>query len=117
MYYYRQTRYSCSDRMCGATDCENCYGPGAGDVEEEVSACGHEECPVLTDGCDEVFTWEIDILRGKWDWSRHPDHPEVFKGTPDEARKLFASVRGKARMWPVQEPVQRESEEDLLFFN
>ena len=30
-YYYRTSRYSCSDRMCGATDCENCYGPGAGD--------------------------------------------------------------------------------------
>lgn len=25
----KRYRYSCSDRMCGAMDCENCYGSSA----------------------------------------------------------------------------------------
>ena len=31
----RRTTYGCSDRMCGATDCETCYGPGAGDEQDD----------------------------------------------------------------------------------
>lgn len=44
----RHRRYACRDGFCGATDCVTCYGPGAGEEEEEEAnladcLCGNRE--------------------------------------------------------------------------
>jgi len=70
-------RYACTDMMCGATDCETCHGPGAGDppVGQECAIC-HEESDVegmnqhpmdsdwwLCDACNLDF----DVCSGQWE--------------------------------------------------
>ena len=93
--------------------------------------CGHDECDTAWkedncmedrlddwgDGsCIEVYKWEVHIDRGTFDWRDHPDHPGVFEGTFDEAKEFFDTVKGRSRLWPVDEPLQRESDEDLFLF-
>ena len=92
--------------------------------------CGHESCNDVWsdlnygerledwgDGeCVEVYRWEVHIGIGKYVWDNHPDHPDCFEGTFDEAKEFFKSVKGKSRMWPEEEPAQKESNEDLFLF-
>ena len=94
--------------------------------------CGHDECDTAWkedncmedrlddwgDGsCIEGYKWEVHITDGEWgDWRDHPDHPDVFEGTFDEAKEFFDTVKGRSRLWPVDEPLQRESDEDLFLF-
>jgi hypothetical protein len=72
-----RTRYACADMMCGATDCETCHGPGAGDppVGQECACCQEEsdiedmnQHPTdaalwLCDTCD----FDFDVCVGQWD--------------------------------------------------
>ena len=93
--------------------------------------CGHKECSTAWEedncmedrlddwgdgSCIEVYKWEVHIDRGTFDWRDHPDHPGVFEGTFDEAKEFFDTVKGRSRLWPVDEPLQRESDEDLFLF-
>lgn len=63
-----RNRYSCSDGMCGATDCSRCYGEGAGleDDGVECDGCGesHPEDTLHTFGrqrvCDDCASDEED---------------------------------------------------------
>jgi hypothetical protein len=94
--------------------------------------CGHDECDTVwqedncmedrpedwgAGSCIEVYRWEVDAARGEWNWKPHPDHPDGFEGTPDEGRRFLKTVSGRARMWLTVDlgPLQRESDEDLLF--
>lgn len=56
----RRTRYACSDMMCGATDCETCYGSGAG--ERDYVDADDIERPWLHDS-----GYEYSSLDGEWE--------------------------------------------------
>ena len=90
--------------------------------------CGHDECDTAWkedncmedrlddwgDGsCIEVYKWEVHIAPVRWLWCDHPVNQNGFEGTPDEAREFLRSVRGRSRLWPLED--QRETDEDLVF--
>ena len=106
--------------------------------------CGHKECSTAWEedncmedrlddwgdgSCIEVYKWEVHVdadTKGMlYDWFDHPDHPDGFEGTFSEAKEFFKSVKGDSdserrqyvvRLWPVDDPLQRESNEDLFLF-
>lgn len=55
----RRTRYACSDMMCGALDCETCYGVGAGDYHNQEAEVAR---PWLAHS-----GYEYDELENQWE--------------------------------------------------
>ncbi len=45
--------YNCRDRMCGALDCETCYGPSAIRYRREMVHEEHEDPTLEIDECPE----------------------------------------------------------------
>lgn len=85
------SRYSCSDRMCGALDCENCY-PGCSTPCEGCGVPAYIECEcVECVSCGDLVS-EYDEFALEAD-NKTMCEVCVLKNIPDIVRKIVDKMR------------------------
>ena len=111
--------YGCSDRMCGATDCTTCYGPGAGDEPDDDDP-RRSERPWLeeygytyTSDGGTGGTWEVMVSKKKRTARRDHANGNVKAGDVywDTVFRYIDDESGKSRHVRGKWVIQRKSEE------